>query len=307
MQYNIRNTRKSAYSQEVEFYNGTEWKSISQYKKGEKVLSFFWEDNHTELLEPIEYIKMKNSNMVRLKVKGLNMSLDRQTTFIGDYRDGVYDDCRKTIFSLEQALNNNYAVFVHCRAYNSFSYPTTTTSMLSADRLKVMTLSIMYGEINGLHCTLKTKNKTLKKHMVRCLKNSKIDYKSKLIDGENVFTYILPRAKDVFCNNPLMLSDSEVHIVMDELEMGFVKNKMLCDDKEVQDFIQMVYARGGKRVIIDYKAKALRKSKNGYTLIERNASHCKSSEKIQYSFTTKGGYFVIRNNGRIFVLGDYKR
>lgn len=44
---------------ETEFFNGTEWKSLADYKKGDMVLQYN-EDGSAELVKPIEYIKYES-------------------------------------------------------------------------------------------------------------------------------------------------------------------------------------------------------------------------------------------------------
>lgn len=308
MWHNTKNKRKSAFGKEVEIYNGTEWKSISKYRKGEKILCFFWEDNENrvELLEPLAYIKHRNNDMVRIKIQKMDFSLNRDAIFIGDYDGNSPDSKQKSICTTQQAIDGNFAIFAHCRAYSSFTYNSTTTSMLSADQLRVMTLSIMYGEItNGMYCTLKTKSKTLKKHLQKCLKGGKIKSKVVMEGEEAIFSYILPRAKELFCTSPLMLSNSEIYIVIDELNRGFEKNKIRCEDVQIQTFIQMVYARSGRRVQIYNND--IKRSNNGFTLLERRCKYCRSRETMEYSFTTRGGYFMIRVNGTILAVGDYAK
>ena len=58
--------RKGLFSGDVEFFNGIEWKPLSKYKKGDKVL--VWNENRTvELSTPIAYIKKKSPHINHVK------------------------------------------------------------------------------------------------------------------------------------------------------------------------------------------------------------------------------------------------
>lgn len=306
------NKRNSTFGKEVEYFNGKEWKTISSYSRGDKILTFFAEDNHVELLEPIQYIR-KNNTLYRVQIKGLDFSLNGGATFIGEYRNSYksqnadYDSNVKIqyIVTMEEMVNSNFVICSHFKAYNTFKYNSTTTSMLSSDQLRIMALSIMYGEIDGMWCTLRTKNKNLYKHLLKCINHERINHKKISSKDEYIVEYLMPRSKELFCTSPLMLSAEEVIVLVDEFDKGFAKNKMMCNDSQIKDFIQLVYAMYGKRIIVNDKH--ITKSQNGYTLLEREGKHERSKERLCYSFTTRSGYFVIRNNGRIYIVGDLKR
>ena len=52
-------TRNTFFGENMEYFNGQEWKYIKDYKRGEKVLTYFPKDKHVELLLPLNYIKRK--------------------------------------------------------------------------------------------------------------------------------------------------------------------------------------------------------------------------------------------------------
>lgn len=53
---------------DTEFFNGTEWKPISKYVEGDKVLQFN-EDRVAELVEPLEYVKYPEEHFTEIKTE----------------------------------------------------------------------------------------------------------------------------------------------------------------------------------------------------------------------------------------------
>lgn len=302
--------RKTTFGSEVEYFNGKEWKSISQYKKGEKVLTFFQDDKHAELLEPTSYIRInKDSKLNKFISSVYSFSINEDAEFLGDYMasDG---NSFLSAFTLHYACSMDFNPFSHHKLYATFNYNTNTSSMLDNNRIRLMVMSIIKGEINDSNkCVIKTDNAKEMNMYNKYLTRARITDKNIVEkNGRYIIEYMLPRGKKLFLGNPLIFSKQELTIVIDEIEHWSSGNKVVPLQADCLDFLQMVYARYGLKTIVNKEKKILRKFQTAFTTITRNSCKVKhSKEKIQYSFTTKGGGIVLRNNGSIFVMSDYKK
>lgn len=307
MEKHDRNKRKVVYGSEIEFFDGRVWKNISEYKKGDKMLTFFWEDNHVELLQPLQFSRVNKGRATMDKVifRGIEVSTNMDFVFMGDYRNGQYDDELKTICTLKEAIESNFMLLSHINMYASFTYDSKFSSMLSEDKLRVMMISLMVGEVKENECSMIV-NEGLKEHIRGCLKNGGMVYNINKVGKDYLIKYRLPRDKKLFIESPLMLSSEEVNILIDEIEyLSKDKRKLNPTNRDSFDFIQMLYALSGRRVeIMD---KHLVRENRGVFVPERKTKVEQSKEKVEYTFTTKSGYVVLRSNGKIFVGSDYKK
>ena len=300
--------RKTTFGSEVEYFNGKEWKSISQYKKGEKVLTFFQDDRHAELLEPLSYIKM-NKSLNKFTSSVYNFSINEDAEFLGDYMasDG---NTFLSAFTLHYACSMDFNPFAHHKLYATFNYDATTSSMLDDERIRLMVMSVIKGEISDNNkCVIRTESAKEMQMYKKYLTRGRITDRNIIEkNGRYIIEYMLPRGKKIFLNNPLIFNKHELNVVIDEIEHWSNGNKIVPLEADCLDFLQMVYARYGLKTIVNKEKKILKKFQTAFTTITRNSCKVKhSKEKIQYSFTTKGGGIVLRNNGSIFVMSDYKK
>lgn len=300
--------RKTTFGSEVEYFNGKEWKSISQYKKGEKVLTFFQDDKHAELLEPLSYIRI-NKSLNKFISSVYNFSINEDAEFLGDYMasDG---NTFLSAFTLNYACSMDFNPFSHHKLYATFNYDTTTSSMLDDERIRLMVMSVIKGEISDNNkCVIKTDNAKEMQMYKKYLTRGRITDRNIIEkNGRYIIEYMLPRGKKIFLNNPLIFNKHELNVVIDEIEHWSNGNKIVPLEADCLDFLQMVYARYGLKTIVHKEKKILKKFQTAFTTITRKSCKVKhSKEKMQYSFTTRGGGIVLRNNGSIFVMSDYKK
>lgn len=301
--------RKTTFGSEVEYFNGKEWKSISEYKKGEKVLIFFQDDRHAELLEPINYIKINKANQLNKFTSSVySFSINQDAEFLGDYLNSS-NIPMLSAFTLHYACSMDFNSFSHHRLYTTFNYTSNTSSMLDEERLRLMVMSVIKGEINDHNkCTIKTDSENEMKEIRKYLTRGRINDKSIVEkNGRYIIEYMLPRGKKIFLKNPMIFNIQEIKILVDEIDHWSNGNKVVPLEVDCLDFLQMVYAIYGLKTIVRNK-KELRKFQTSFTTITRQSCKIKKSkEKVQYSFTTKSGAIVLRNNGSIIVMSDYKK
>ncbi len=298
--------RKTLLGENVEFFNGSIWKPISQYKKDDKVL-IYYTDGTVALSTPIEYIKLYKANLNNVKSSMFNADINDDATFYGIRRDikiSSNEDTVKTI-TLKQSYLEDFNYFTHYELISTFqNVDIISKSMLSEDKLKIMTYAITLGKIKNNDCKIKLNDRVLASHIASLLNKNKIRYKYNI--KSLTIEFRLPRNIDVFIHNPLIFSQKEImtmiYLIIDTLGDKYIKPV----SKDYLDFIQFIFALGGKRTnIIGDK---LRMYVGKYTRLQ--APLFKIEEKkttIQYSFTVRSGLVVLRSNGLIFVLTDYKR
>lgn len=91
---------------ETEFYDGTGWKSIADYKEGDKVLQFC-PDGSAELVDPLEYIHYKSDKPFYLYENGYNLS----TCLTGNHDVVILsedDDCKYRKIKMEDIVKGTF-------------------------------------------------------------------------------------------------------------------------------------------------------------------------------------------------------
>lgn len=92
-------TRNTFFGENMEYFNGQEWKYIKDYKRGEKVLTYFPKDKHVELLLPLNYIKRKSKGLNRITFqRKLDILINDEGIFFGKYRDTSINEYGDVIF-----------------------------------------------------------------------------------------------------------------------------------------------------------------------------------------------------------------
>ena len=308
-------TRNTLFGKNIEYFNGTEWKKISEYKNGEKILTFFLDDRHVELLQPIKYIKRKSEGLNRFIAKGSKMDicLSDDAEFIGQLRSPERDSNGEKIYKYSNQITNfalheaNDNKFSNCLLFNTFNYNFTTCSQLTENKMILMLRSIMYGRIeNNNTCYIEWDKKEIFEKEVRLweilLNKCKIRFNRN--NRKYYIEFRLPRSKDVFLKSVFSYSYEEIRFIVDEIDrMNNMKHIIKPKDIDSLDFIQMVYALYGKTC---YKKDdhLVRRNNMGTRLQIKEIDYFRT--RYEYSFTTRSGYIVIRNNGIIYVFGDYK-
>ena len=207
----------------------------------------------------------------------------------------------KTI-TLHQACLEDWCYFSHYRLISTFEYLNTTSSMLSEDKLILMTYTILYGKVKNGECVMKLNNKQQFEDMFYIFKKARTKYKA---DNKNLtFTYRPPRNIDLFKQSALIFSNKEImtmiYLIIDTCGSNFIQPT----DKSNFDFIQLIFALGGKRLYND--GKKLRLLTGKYTRLQ-TASFEINEAKVnkQYSFTVKSGWLVLKSKGLILVMADF--
>lgn len=303
--------RKSLYGEMVEYFNGREWKSISDYKPSvDKVLIYNPNEHTIYLSTPTFYIKKPSKKINHVTSTFFSIDISDEMEFYGVPREDEGETALEPkIMPFNQIFMEDYHYFSHYCLVSTFenSY-TDTSSMLDDRKFEVMMYAVTMGKCDGSNCYIEIQDRKRLYEFLNLLKECGIKYSSRKRNDMFV-TFRLPRDINLFTSNPLCLSKREVgrlsYFVIDNFKVS--KNKIEVVNKDYLDFIQMAMALNGMRVNI--KEDYLMMYKGGYTRLQ--SANFKIEEKNvngQYSFTIRNEHFIVlRTNGVIFVGGDYKR
>lgn len=325
---------------DTEYFNGKEWKPISEYKDGEKVLQY--NKNGTATLEiPEEYHKKICNKMWHFETKyGLNQCLS-------DEHRVVYETSRGhlKIRPFREIINmHNNSMGFTGKFYTSFDYSGNGIK-LSDDEIRIMIATFadgsFYTKENGNHPTrsrfhLKKGRKQIR--LVELAQKAKLPFRiinSKTIDYMDIYIDVPIREKH-FPNEWFNCNKHQLEIIADEVMYwngNYKKHNCYCTTyKQDADFIQFVYSSLGYRASISVYNRMgekqitetneyIRKSIDYvvcYTTrnkIQLNTKTSKESKKtiiepyntkdgFKYCFTMPSSMWIARRNNCIFVTGN---
>lgn len=293
--------RKGLFSGDVEFFNGIEWKPLSKYKKGDKVL--VWNENRTvELSTPIAYIKKKSPHINHVKSSMLDMCMSDNALFYGIAREETCGENTTKTMTLHRACLEDWNYFSDYRLVSTFEYINVTSSMMTEEKLILMVYTILFSKPKDNEYIMRLDNKILYEQMMKVFKKARVKYV-----GDNkkyTFIYKPPRNVELFKQSVLIFSKKEIETMINLIIETCGSNYIKPNDKKNLDFIQLIFALGGRRLYND--GQKLRLLVGKYTRLQ--STSFKIEEKRvdkQYSFTVRSGWIVLKSKGLILVMADY--
>lgn len=163
--FSIINGSAGCVDCDTEFFNGFEWKKISEYKKGDKVLQYNKDDTAT-LVEPLRYIKQPREYLWHFFTKyGIDQCLsDNHNCILFTKKEKLKEE--KFIDFKERHLKGN----VTDRFKTTFSYSGQGIT-ISNELIRLLVATSADGSYNY---NLKEDNKTYSKAIFRLKKRDKI-------------------------------------------------------------------------------------------------------------------------------------
>ena len=316
---------------DTEYFNGYEWKKISEYKNGEKILQYEPNTKQAILLEPLKFHKLECENLNHIKTKyGIDMCLSNE----------------HSVYYLNK--NNNLKeiscedmIKIHSKNKKGFTGKFITTFnyegpgiALTNDEIKLMLAVICDGTFDKRRrtnrCTIKVKKERKIKELETILASiGKPFQKTSLKNGYINFYFDAPLKQKYFDKSWYSCNKEQLKIVCDNILMwdGNDKNRFSTTIKETADFVQFAFASCGYRATISVRNRTGRKKiigkKEYYTksidydihITDRilpslcSMKKCKINNYItkdgfKYCFTTTTGLWVMRRNNRIIVTGN---
>lgn len=318
---------------DTEYFNGCEWKKISNYKRGsnEKVLQYN-ENGVAELVYPINYIVNDDVDILKRfsNQTGLDMVLsDDHRMYLYKnyikYRMGTRSKLTTEIITVSEYLNRKGSKERHV----------PTTFLYKADGIplndKIIRLLVAVyadGNYDGHKIRISVKKDRKKIKIRELLSSCNIGWSERDIyrtDYTDFYFYPTPSCKEwfvdkQFTNKWYECTDEQLSIVIDECILwdgsigeGNRLGSYYTSKKEEADFIQFALTRLGYRATISLN-NGTKTKKDSYRVrwTKQNVHNIKSAsiedyktkDGHSYCFTVPSGLLVLRRNNKIFITGN---
>lgn len=307
---------------DTEYFNGVEWKRISAYKTGERVLQYNPISKRATTVIPQRYI-VKEADIlyqVSTKRKHIDMVLSDDHNFAYITTKGHMN---KKPFREVMKMHEETTQGFYGRIETAFNYSGKGIDLTENEiRLMCAVIADGYFRKDLKLCIVNVKKERKKERMRQLLKD--VNYKEyKKNNGYSEFRFYAPRKEKEFTDYWYNCSNEQLQIIKDEIFYwdGHTNGKrkaFFSTSKKSADFIQFVLSATGNRATISIDN---RKGKPCYvvlntsfkstvTMCSTEGEHKATITPIipkdgkQYCFTVETGYLVLRRNGRIFITGN---
>lgn len=330
--FSIINGSAGCVDCDTEFFNGYEWKKISDFKKDDKVLQYN-KDGSATLVTPLRYIKQKrdflwhfsnkyeidqclsdNHNCIFFSKKGI-LKEEKLKDFKGRYiKENISDnDNFKTAFIYSgngiSLSNEIIRILTAFFIAGNFSYKSKDTNEISFD----------LNNETKIHRLLDILDKSNLDYF--CYNNNEllqnISEKSKISN----IKVLLPFKYNNFPKEWYNCNKEQLNIIEEEIIFWDTNlkeyNYCYTKSKELANFIQFVFSAQNKRAIILTSKddnllekeiyKILISNENLVTLNSKNKTPIekyKTKDGFEYCFTVPSHMLILRRNNKIFITGN---
>lgn len=319
---------------DTEFFNGKEWKKISEYQYGDMVLQYNY-DGSANLVQPLRYIKELCQQLYLIKSKmGVNQCVSEDHNIVYCTSKGHLQ--KKQVKDLIKMHNDSEYGF-NGRFYTTFKYNGSGIDLTDA-QIRVMCAVICDGSFKTNYkdksvVKVNLKKKRKKDRLEYLLKEANIDYLKKQYNPKdteyNVYIFKSPRIEKEFGAYWYNCTSSQLKVITEEVLFwdGSVENQSFSQNsKKTIDFIQFAFASIGKRSSIYCDNRIGQKhSKNNY--VYKNINYTlhicnnnmvsiqnrknkvpilkyKTKDGYKYCFTVPSGMLVLRRGGNINITSN---
>ena len=321
---------------DTEFFDGTKWKKISDFKQGDKVLQYN-QDGTTELVIPQRYIKSECSTLHLMKTKyGVNQCLSDEHNVV--YCTSKGNLAKKRMSDLIKQHNGSTYGF-NGRFYTTFKYNGIGID-LTDEQIRVMCAVICDGSFCTNFANKKIVRINIKKHrkkerLERLLKEANIPFRKEQYNPKdkeyNTYLFESPRVEKEFSDYWYNCSNKQLRVIADEIlnwdgYITYKRKSFSSTSKKTADFVQFVFSATGKRstILVDDRVGSYHSNgKYQYKSVCYHVHICsnnmvslintKEKTKIEdyptqdgykYCFTVPSGMLVLRRDGRINITGN---
>lgn len=275
---------------ETEFFNGSEWKSIADYKDGEQVLQFDTATGEASLVHPLRYIKEPCDKMYHFETKyGINQTLSPEHRVIYYERKKAkgkkYWSNKACEISAEQLKELQNTGKFYGGFKTDFYYDGPGIN-LSDVELRIMLAVICDGNFvrDTTHCRIHLKKQRKIDEMQLLLDEWGKPYRRvSTANGYTDFVFDAPRREKVFSKDWYNCSHEQLEVICANVlqwdghqdEIG--RKQFTSTIKESADFIQFAFSACGYRATIHYDnrkgqayqtaGKEYRRKSNAYDVI----------------------------------------
>ena len=317
---------------DTEFFNGHEWKKISEYKDGEKVLQYN-EDGTATLELPLKYHKKKSVFLWHVHSKNridMVISENHNVVYKSTYKDKL---TIKPFHDIRLAMEENKEGFCG-NIPKTFCYSGAGID-LCENEIRLMVAIFADGHFryeNSTQCYIGISKQRKQDRLKELLEKCNIEYRARKDKNRDFVYYIFyaPFNCKHYPKEWYNMTSDQLKIVLDEMkywdgtqfEVGHMPS-FSTSNKEDADFIQFAYTSVGYPAYItdrgfrntgigDRKFKSVKKS---YCVCSGRKSKIATLRKAKfepyftkdgymYCFTMKSKMWVMRRNNRIIVTGN---
>ena len=316
---------------DTEYFNGTQWKKISEYQQGEKVLQYThvekYKEGKAELVEPINYIKAPARTLWEIKTDrgSIDQCLSLNHNFAYLSSKGNFN--KKPFIDVIDTHNRTTQGF-YGKVITTFEYGGKGIE-LSDDEIRLMVAVIADGSFQdkNIKCRIRIKKERKKIRLENLFSRLNMEYKKNESKEYSIYSFYAPRREKHFSEYWYGCSQDQLKVIADEVlywdgSQTDNRRTFSTTNKESAEFIQFVFSSTGTRATISSQNRIGKLHKSiEYTVVISNnklLSMAKSSSQnnkvrieevetkdgFQYCFTVPSGNLVLRRNNRIFVTGN---
>jgi len=321
---------------DTEYFNGTEWKKISEYQSGEGVLQYN-KSKTAELVIPSQFHKYESDYLWNFKTKyGLDQCLsDEHEVYYITSKNNLYHK------SFKEVRENHEQTGFKGKFITTFNYEGKGLPYNEWEiRLKVAIKadgSFKSKKYKPFDCYINVKKRRKKERIEYLLAKNNIEYEIlNGAEGYNVYKFYYKDNEKTFTSKWYDCSKEQFEIIYDEIfywDGEFKRrNRWFTTIKSDADFIQFVGVVCGYKATIDTLDRVnqeyitankvyIRKSiEYGVQFTRRNLiSLCtdrredhtitkieqyKTLDGFKYCFTVPSGMLILRRNNQIFITGN---
>lgn len=321
---------------DTEFFNGVEWKKISEYEEGDMVLQYNL-DGTANLTKPKSFVKKECEEMTLITNKSgrINQCLSDEHNVV--YLTSKNNIAKKPFYKVKKQHLESEAGF-NGRFITTFNYNGNGINMSDED-IRVSVMAIADGSFvkNTSRCYLNIQKQRKINRAKDLLDKANISYEiTKKGNGFTLIKFNSPIRAREFDDFWYNCTNKQLEVVCDEVlnwdgSLSNDRMRFTTTSKKTADFIQFAFSSIGKRTTISVKNRVGEKYKSGYTRksIEYDVHISKGSTLLRIrgdkrrnfedkakmeSYKTKDGYkycfevessmLVLRRNNRIFITGN---
>lgn len=322
---------------DTEFFNGTEWKRIADYKEGDKVLQYL-SSGKAELVTPERYIKLPEKTLYRAHTKyGLDMCLCKEHNVYYEVKGRLTHKTWGEVIKQHKAARDGFSGKFIC----SFDYEGKGIPLTDIE-IRLMLAVIADGsfyECKGKQrCRFHVKKERKKKELRSILNEGGWEWfstKSAAPGYEDFYVYP-PRVEKEFTPFWYGCNKHQLQLICDNVLKwdGSVyggRRRFTSTVKSTADFVQFAFTACG------YRAKLVRRDRSGQEYLTNGKYYTRQSEEyditisdrtrvsiggchpenphteieeyqtldgFKYCFTVPSHMWVMRRNGKIVVTGN---
>lgn len=327
---------------DTEFFDGKQWKKISEYKNGDKVL-IYHEDGTASLEEPERYIKEPCDQLWSIKTKyGVDMCLsDEHQVYYITSKGNLNHNTLEYIRNLHEKSSAGFGG----KFITTFNPVFGTGIDLSDAEIKVMLAVICDGSFYSHYdnpkkiCRFHIKKERKKRELRKIFYEAGLEWREKesATEGYTDFYIYAPRKEKIFGADWYNCTQHQLEVICDNILQwdGSVvqgRKTFSSNTKENADFVQYAFSACGYRTTISENDRrgTLKSSNNKIyerksidyhvSITERNLITIggfhkdnpaktkfvpyESLDGYKYCFTVSTHMWIMRRNGRIMITGN---